>query len=961
MSSSRSLRRLLAAGAATVALGGVNAPARAGETAAASVASAAASGGGVVDELVVTAERRKAGIQEVPLAVSAFSAEQLKASRLDGPRDLLLAVPNVNFSRSNFGTYNLSIRGVGSKFVGQSGEYGVSVHENDTPFTFSRIADAEFYDVERVELLRGPQGALYGRNATGGTLNVITTRPTDQFGGWATAEVGDYDEVRLSGALNVPLNDMMSIRVAGFRLKRDGFFTNTFNGDAVDGRDIGASRITFRLHPNQVLDVNVMAERFDENDSRSRVGKALCIKDPGPSSLDGVAVIGANRGLLSQGCLPGSRYQPAAFGTVNTAATLGGIYLPLIGLTQGDLLAGKTQDTNLRHIDAATDPAYVVHSRFYQIDAKLRLTPKLSFESLTGFNYDRGLSAQDYVRAAPDGVFTATRMFPAGVVVDPQLGAANTLRSIDYYPTEAKEFTQEVRLTSDFGGAWDFSLGALHRDYSVHSQYFVLSNGLTAFAQFRDTATGSPNVFPFYVDPNATPDGSGHNYYDNTAENRAQSDSIFGEVYWRPSQTLKVTLGLRATRDDKESEPDAITLFAPLTLAATPPASGQRVNPAFNGGIGQPAAPLLKLDDDSTTGRLNLEWTPKLGFTDQTMVYASYSRGYKAGGFNTPCDLQSPGCGSVPLTYAPESVDAYEIGTKNVLADGRLVLNLTAFHYDYDDYQVAAIINKSSVAQNVDAAISGLELESIWEPIERLRFNLNAGLLKTRIRGGAVLDTLDRTHDDPRLSIVKAQDGSNCVVNRAALAGLLAIQEGAPGAPNVRGVTHNPAALLGVCSGLYPTYGLYNYAGMRVTTAPIVVDNSPQPNTIVQVGQGEPVSLNGNHLPNAPSWTLSFGAEYGWLVAGWLATLRGDYYRQGDSYARIFNTATDKLKGYAVVNATLTVASPRQDLDVQLFVKNLMNATPITDLYVTDDSSGLSSNAFTLDPRTFGVAVTKRF
>jgi outer membrane receptor protein involved in Fe transport len=127
------------------------------------------------------------------------------------------------------------------------------------------------------------------------------------------------------------------------------------------------------------------------------------------------------------------------------------------------------------------------------------------------------------------------------------------------------------------------------------------------------------------------------------------------------------------------------------------------------------------------------------------------------------------------------------------------------------------------------------------------------------------------------------------------------------------------------------------------------------------VGQGEPVSLNGNRLPNAPAWTLSFGAEYGWLVAGWLATLRGDYYRQGDSYARIFNTTTDKLEGYAVVNATLTIASPRRDFDVQLFVKNLTNATPITDLYVTDDSSGLSSNAFTLDPRTFGVAVTKRF
>ena len=956
MGSSRDLRRWLAAGAASVAFGAITGPAVAAEAEHAGAATA-----GVVGELVVTAERRKAGLQEVPLAVSALSGDQLKASRLEGPRDLLLAVPNVNFSRSNFGGYNLSIRGIGSKFVGLSGEYGVSVHENDTPFTFSRIADAEFYDVERVELLRGPQGALYGRNATGGALNVITARPTDQFGGWATAEYGNYDSRRLSGALNIPLNEMMSLRIAGMRLKRDGFFTNTYNGDAVDGRDIGATRITFRLHPNEVLDVNVMAERFDENDSRSRVGKSLCIKDPGPASLDGVAVSSANRGLLSQGCLPGSRYQPAAFGTVNTAATLGGVYLPLIGLAQGDLLAGKMQDDNLRDIASIGDPIYQAHSSFYQIDAKLHLTPKLAFESLTGFSYDHGLSIQDYLRSVPDIDFASTRMFPGGVVNDPQLGAANTLRSFDDYATQAKEFTQEVRLSSDFSGAWNFSLGALHRDYQVHSQYLVLSNGLTAFAQFYDATTGARGVYPIYIDPNATPDGSGHNYYDNTAENRARSDSVFGEAYWRATPTLKLTLGLRETHDHKESEPNPVVLFAPPTLTATPPASGQRVNPAFNGGRGLPAATLLERDDDSTTGRVNLEWAPKLGFTDQTMVYASYSRGYKAGGFNTPCDLQSPGCGSVPTTYAPEIVNAFEVGTKNVLAGGRLVLNLTAFHYDYDGYQVAAIINKSSVAQNVDAGISGLELESVWEPIERLRFNLNAGWLHARIEGGAVLDTLDRTQDDPRLSIVKAQDGSNCVVNRAALASLLAIQEGQPGAPVVRGLTHNSAALLGVCSGAYSSYGLYNYAGMNVQTAPIVVDNSPRPNTIVQVGQGVPVSLDGNRLPNAPSWTVSFGAEYGWQVAGWLATLRSDYYRQGDSYARIFNSVTDKLKGYAVINATLTIASPRRDFDIQLFVKNLTNATPITDLYVSDDSAGLFTNAFTLDPRTWGVSVTKRF
>lgn len=919
----------------------------------------------VVDELIVTAERREGSLQEVPMAVSAFTGEDLRAARLDGPSELFRATPNSNYSRSNFGTYNLSIRGVGSKFIGLSGEYGVSILVNATPLTFSRLADAQFFDVERVEVLRGPQGALYGRNATGGAVNILTARPADRFEGSLTAEYGNYDTIRLQGALNLPLNEMMALRLAGFVLKRDGFMTNVATGADIDDRDIQAFRASFRLHPNEVFDLNAMWERFNEKDSRSRVGRALCISDPGPASIGAVPVLGVNRGYLSQGCLPGSRYSPDAAGAVNSLATLAGIYLPLIGMAQGDLFAGKVLDSDLRHIEAARAPIYAVRTDFFQIDAKLRLRPGLTLQSLTGFNNDHQYSYQDYLRLTPNAPFTpvgpAAALFPGGFVVGGQVGRANTLRSFDYYPTRSKEFSQEVRLVSDFGGAWDFTVGVAHREFSADSRYYVLSNGLTAFAAVQDAAAGSPGLLPYYIDRAFPPDGTGHNYYVNASSNRMNSSSAYGELIWRPTAALRLTGGLRVTRGRKTSEPSPITLFAPPLVVATPPASGQRLNPAFNGGRGQPAAPVLKLSDTATTGRLNVEWTPDLDFTDSSIVYASYSRGYKGGGFNTPCDPQSPGCGSVPQTFAPEHVDAFEVGSKNVLAGGKLALNLTGFYYNYDGYQVAGTINKSSVNQNIDARIYGLEVESVWEPIPDLQFNLAAGWLRTKIRSGAVLDTLDRTQGDPRLAVVKAQDASNCVVNRAALANLVAIQQRLPGAPTISGVSGNPAALLAACSGAYAALGLYNYAGMNVMTAPIAVNNAPLPNSIVQVGQGVAASLRGNRLPNAPEWTVSLGAQYSWSLADWRATLRGDYYRQGDSYARIFNTETDKLKGYPLVNATLTLQAPRRDLDVQLYVRNLTDETPITDFYLTDDSSGLFTNTFTVEPRTYGVAVTKRF
>ncbi|HYD44902.1 MAG TPA: TonB-dependent receptor, partial [Phenylobacterium sp.] len=126
-------------------------------------------------------------------------------------------------------------------------------------------------------------------------------------------------------------------------------------------------------------------------------------------------------------------------------------------------------------------------------------------------------------------------------------------------------------------------------------------------------------------------------------------------------------------------------------------------------------------------------------------------------------------------------------------------------------------------------------------------------------------------------------------------------------------------------------------------------------------GQGIPVSLDGKELPNSPEWTVSLGAQYRWQFDAWDVTLRGDYYRQAGNYARIYNTVADKLKAWDNVNATLTVNNEDWGLNVQLYVKNLMDDTAITDIYLTDDSSGLFTNVFTLDPREYGISVTKAF
>src|SRR5215470_13125897 len=174
--------RILLSGASLAAFGAAAAPAFAQD---------------VSQEIVVTAQRREQAIQDVPIAVTALSESQLQDQGLAGGYELLQTIPNVNFSRGNFTGYNFQIRGVGAKVVAAGADAGVSVHLNNAPLTANRLFEADFYDIERVEVLRGPQGTLYGRNATGGVVNVITHQPGPDFEASLTGEYGNYDERRI--------------------------------------------------------------------------------------------------------------------------------------------------------------------------------------------------------------------------------------------------------------------------------------------------------------------------------------------------------------------------------------------------------------------------------------------------------------------------------------------------------------------------------------------------------------------------------------------------------------------------------------------------------------------------------------------------------------------------------------------------------------------------------------------
>ena len=192
-----------------------------------------------VETVVVTSSKIKGDIQTVPIAITALSQEQLTSRQIAGGPDLVKEVPNLTFSKTNFTGYTIQIRGIGTQAISVTTDPAVAVALNDIPFIRNHFFEQEFFDVNQVEVLRGPQGTLYGRNATAGVVNVISAKPTDQFEAMLSADWGNYTNRRYEGMVNIPIvDDRLDLRVAGEWTKRDGYTINENTGQNIDGRDL---------------------------------------------------------------------------------------------------------------------------------------------------------------------------------------------------------------------------------------------------------------------------------------------------------------------------------------------------------------------------------------------------------------------------------------------------------------------------------------------------------------------------------------------------------------------------------------------------------------------------------------------------------------------------------------------------------------------------------------------------
>jgi len=977
------------------------------------IAQASAPPRAAVETVTVTSSKLGgADVQSIPISITALSQEQLTATQTAGGPDLIKQVPNMSFTKTNFSGYSIQLRGIGTQAISVTTDPAVAVAFNDIPFIRNHFFEQEFYDVSSVEVLRGPQGTLYGRNATAGVVNVSSAKPTDEFEAMASGDFGNYHQRRFEGMINIPIvDDWLDIRVAGEWTKRQGYSFNTLTDGRTDNRDLWSGRVTIGWKPVQDVQAYLVWEHFSEDDGRIRSAKQLCKTAPIPATVDGAGVPpggGGSQaqvdqgGYFSQGCLPASLYSAESFQVVNGYALpfiAAGEFIGSISNTASPY-AGTTQSRNLRVFESALNPTYRAKNDVVELNVDYNVTPSLTFTSQTGFGQDYLYSTQDYNRYnTQPGIFVPNLggvTDANGVYCDPQLGCSDRLVAEDLSDEHAWQLSQEFRLTSNFSGPLNFNAGGNYLHYETEENYYVfinansasvalfghgpaciveqLASGNTGGGGYQYHAPGYQNGgIPtdndcVYTDPNPLSqiNNQGHNYFLSKNPYTLNSYAAFGEANYNLLSDLKLIAGLRWTEDQKH-----FTEFPSEVLVL---------------GYGYGSSGVVNQQWDQFTGRAVVNWTPKLDFTDQTLVYGSYSHGYKAGGANPPGPILisfEPGDNSNPihpLTFKPEFVDAFELGTKNTLLDGALTLNADVFYYNYQNYQISEIIDRTSINLNFDAHVKGTEVEGSWEPIAGLRFNFAGGWEDTALaKGDQAVDLMDRTAGNPNWIVIKPFIGqaSNCilptyVVAASLLYGTTQGAEASTGSfiqdcgaaynaiPHLDPVTDlpyvpNPALecttynALSTPPGCVQTGPISGYAGFDPTTAP-------------NNGQGFSKNLAGNQLPNAPPLTVSVGTQYTVPISpDWAGTLRGDYYWQDYSWARVFNdNPYDRLHGYTNVNLTL-IFTNQNGWQVMLYDKNVFNTTAITGDFLNSDDSGLTTNIFLTDPKLIGIRVTKNW
>ena len=930
-----------------------------------------------IEEVIVTSQRVEESLQDVPIAVTALTANMLDDMQIESGSDLQLVTPSLNFQGNDSGGGAFNIRGITNLAVSATAESGVEIHVNDLPVGSTTMQDGEFLDMERIEVLRGPQGTLYGKNSVGGAINLITARPVfGQSLGKVSVDMGDYDLLKTKLMLNIPLGDSMAMRIATASVERDGNIKNIYSKAPtpyINDRDSNSFRLSLAWQLNDSTDILLVHENYDEDSTRHYVNNRYCKRDPS------VAV----------GCTPGAplvhelTHPMATF--VENLAILTGIldYTPVTDMSGAP--KGFWQSNN------RGNPRYIVDQDITQLiinhtindnwDMTLSHSRKDRLYDRTGVyeseEYDR-LRFKDNPYF-PGGNVPMTGYGPNCKLEDGTLGSyggclTDTMNYPDgfdrqYNPDGENEVT-EIRFQSSLDGNWNYLLGAIHTESSGKSVYDIAANGLDALA-----------LFPPGVLTGGLPQGFVQLYaplYRTSSISASRSSAIFGEIYYQANDRLKYTLGLRRTEDYKEqygrSPFLSVVGFGSQGNGFTA-LPGQSI-PAFGQSwyaSGTPGDP--ETEYANNTGRFVVDYV----LNDNTLVYGSISKGFKGGGFNPALDpAKYP---DTPQVFPSTELTAFEVGFKADFPAQGMRWNAAAYMYDAEDYQVTKIQNKTRVNEGIDVDMIGFESEFIWVPINAPQWQINMGIAWEESEIGSGEMVMNPANADLCLTtgcgnwhlMKNAADGEVFVVRKDVATVIWNMWQGGLWGPaqaiivpaefhgdRTSGQPTPVSFLPNVTPGHLPSLTASRdlYSSVMVNTACAILGCNPAD----AIKDGLLSDISGNTLTH-PELSMNLGVQYTMTTENYNVNFRLDAYKQDERYTTLFDLEWDKVPAWteynAMISITPSVADPKWRVDI--YGQNITDEQNIMHIGEATAPLGFNKSIWAREQASYGVKWTYNF
>lgn len=608
-----------------------------------------------VTDIVVTAQRREERLQNVPIAISAFSQEDLTKNDVRDIGRLAQFMPGFNFGQSGFDT-RPAIRGVRTDSVDGNGDPTIGFYIDDIYQSLAVQASAPIVDVSRVEIARGPQGTLFGRNTYGGAISIVNALPTDDLEGGFDLTIGNYERVKATGFVSVPLADGLGIRIAGSREKRDPYVKNDrVPGNDIYDRDSEYLRGTLRYAPGDSLEIILRGTYWGEGGTGAG---AFGYKQRG------VIVNPDYAGTGPRGLLTGTPFFNFFGKPLDGVPDINGFDI------------GQPDSSDPWGWSGSFRPQ--ARLKQYATSGQIRWSNDSIFlRSITGYQDFKYSSNTGEAFGSPDIEYFAIR---------------NT-----------KTFSQELQI----GGAESKPLQWIAGLYYLNDEYFD----------------------SFYVDDPT--------YAFQFAQTiKTKSYAAYAQASYYVTDAIRLTAGGRYTSDKKDF------IYNELFSVATPFPGLFPTQAAIQGY----SCPAGTLNVDCFPGALPAsrtfkKFTWRLGadafLTPENMLYASVSTGFRSGGFNG-ASLNNPTL--LPSSFNPEKITAYEIGSKNRFADGRIQLNLSAYYNDFKNLQLQnqfslpppSTVSSSGVLNAGAARAYGLEIETIVRPVPELMLNATAAFVNSR-------------------------------------------------------------------------------------------------------------------------------------------------------------------------------------------------------------------------------------